>query len=526
MNIKMRQLPSVIKVRDGYSLLVDEKPFIMLAAEVHNSACTSPEYMQFVWEKAKEINCNTILAPVYWELFEPEENHYDHKLIHNMILDARKHNLRLVLLWFGSWKNGLSTYVPRWIKTDFERFPRTEDEYGRKTRILSMFHSDILEVESNAFVQLMKFIKEIDSVAQTVIAIQVENEIGVLGSTRDWSKYATEEFKRTVPTELLEYLENVHTFNGMVDYEDSTKNWKNIFGKYADEVFMAWHYATHVNCLAKCGKECYRLPMFTNAWLKESDDERPGFYPSGGPLPEMLDIWKCAAPGLDFLSPDIYTFQFDKVAKKYKRNDNPLFIPETRRDKWAVANLYAAIGSYHALCFSPFGLESIGEDKSFITQIVHTDFSDKNVSSTMVKEYLSLSYRLFQNMMPLLTEYYGTDKMIGFVQRDMQMTKHIRLSKYQITIEFYHVIDDENKYIPSAGIIIEEDENKLIFLGYGYRAYLETVNPGKQLDFLCLEKGTYDKECNWKKYMDLNGDELHIRMEEIPTVLKAVYYEF
>ena len=144
----------------------------------------------------------------------------------------------------------------------------------------------------------------------------------------------------------------------------------------------------------------------------------------------------------------------------------------------------------------------------------------------MVKDYLAQSYRLFANMMPLITQFYGTDKMIGFVQRNLQMIKHIRLGKYQITLEFYHEINDENKYIPSAGIIIEKDENELIFLGYGYRAYLETVNPGKQLDYLSLEKGTYDEKCNWKKSMDLNGDEQYIRMEETPTVLNAVYYEF
>src|SRR5690606_22255602 len=129
-------------------------------AEVHNSACTSREYMKHVWKKAKQLHCNTILAPVYWELMEPQENHFDFKLVEQLIVDARKHDMKLVLLWFGSWKNGLSTYAPSWVKTNLKRFPRTEDEQGVKTKILSMFHSEILSVERHSFVSFMKFIHE------------------------------------------------------------------------------------------------------------------------------------------------------------------------------------------------------------------------------------------------------------------------------------------------------------------------------------------------------------------------------
>ena len=148
------------------------------------------------------------------------------------------------------------------------------------------------------------------------------------------------------------------------------------------------------------------------------------------------------------------------------------------------------------------------------------------MSSELVKEYLSQSYKLLGNMMPIISEYYGTDKMTGFSQDESRMSKQIKLGKYQISIEFYHRIDDENEFIPAAGIIMERDENELIFAGYGYRAYLNTVNPGKQLDFLSLEKGFFDEEANWVNYMDLNGDEQHIQMEEKVTILKAVFYEF
>lgn len=491
----MSNLPRIEKKNNGFCFMLDDGPYIMLAGEVHNSACTSPKYMEKVWEKAKTINCNTILAPVYWEVIEPQENIYDFSSLEKLITDARRNQLKLVVLWFGSWKNGNSTYVPKWIKTDLNRFPRVENEYGIKTKALSMFGSDIFAVEKKTFRKLMGFIQDYDHIEQTIIAVQIENEVGVLGTGRDYSPAAI----------------NV---------------WEKSEHKKTDEIFMCWNYATYIDALAHEGKEIYNIPMLVNAWLKENDDEEPGFYPCGGPVQGMIDIWKDAAPHLDAVCPDIYTFKFEQTAAIYARTDNPLLILETRRDKWAPANLYLAIGTYQTLCYAPFGLESIGEDKSYITQILHTDLSDKNVSSKLVEEYLAKSYKMFSNMRSVITKYYGTKQMTGFVQNTGNMCKHIRLGKYQISIEYYHQIDDDNSFIPAAGIIIQESEDTLIFLGYGYRAYPNTTNIGKQLDFLSLEKGTYDCDSIWMKYMDLNGDEQYIRMEENPTILKASFYEF
>ena len=188
--------------------------------------------------------------------------------------------------------------------------------------------------------------------------------------------------------------------------------------------------------------------------------------------------------------------------------------------------MYTAIGKYNTLCYSPFGAESIGEDKSFITQILHTNAADTNVSSEMIKEYLSQSYKLFGNMMPIILECYGTDQMIGFSQDANCMSKQIKLGEYQFSIEFYHRIDDGNEFIPGAGIIIKRDSGELVFIGYGYRAYPKTMRSGKQLDFLSLEKGFFNEKANWVKHMDLNGDEQRIQMEEKVTVLKVLFYEF
>ena len=198
-----------------------------------------------------------------------------------------------------------------------------------------MFQSDILSVELNAFKSFMEYIKEVDEKEQTVIAVQVENEVGILGSVRDFSNGANEAYRETVSDNLTEYLkkQSFLCFRDITYKADTALGtWEDVFGHYAPEAFMCANYAAYIEKLAKQGKEIYNLPLFTNVWLKGNNDEKAGIYPCGGPVPEMIDIWKCMAPNLDFISPDIYSFEFEKVAAQYAREDNPLFIPETRRD--------------------------------------------------------------------------------------------------------------------------------------------------------------------------------------------------
>ena len=173
------QIPHLIKQGETTQLVVKDKPYLILGGELGNSSFTSLEYMEPVWPKLKAMNLNTVLVPVYWELIEPEEGKFDFELFDQLVKEARKHNLNLVPLWFGSWKNSMSSHAPSWVKKDQERFPRVKDDKGKSHEILTPFSENNLQADIKAFQALMKHIKEIDSIEHTFIMVQVENEIGI-----------------------------------------------------------------------------------------------------------------------------------------------------------------------------------------------------------------------------------------------------------------------------------------------------------------------------------------------------------
>jgi hypothetical protein len=347
-------------------LIVDGKPFLILGGELHNSSSSSVAYMKPIWPRLAAMHLNTVLAPVAWETIEPEEGKFDFGVVDGLIDGARQNNLRLVFLWFGSWKNTYSSYVPAWVKSDTERFPRVQASDGRDTERLSPFSAVNRDADARAFASLMRHIREKDADAQTVIMVQVENEVGVIPESRDHSAAAAAAFAAPVPAELASYMQQHRTalvpeFRAMWEANGGKTfgSWEEIFGKSAltDDLFMAWNYATYINQVAAAGKAEYPLPMYVNAALIRPNYQ-PGQYNSGGPLPHSMDMWRAGAPNIDFLSPDIYLDDFAEWCQKYIRPDNSLFIPEARGGAEGAANAFYALGQVSAIGFSPFGIDS------------------------------------------------------------------------------------------------------------------------------------------------------------------------
>ena len=128
----------------------------------------------------------------------------------------------------------------------------------------------------------------------------------------------------------------------------------------AEEIFSAYHVASYVNKVAEAGKAVYDLPMTANCWLDKG--EKPGKYPSGGPVARVMEVWKFAAPAIDIIAPDIYVQNFCEICDAYTKMDNPLFIPETATHSHAGPRLVYTIGHHHAICFAPFGFEDMGQE--------------------------------------------------------------------------------------------------------------------------------------------------------------------
>ncbi len=289
--------PHLEKRGAATQLIVDGKPFLMLSGELHNSTSSNLEYMKPIWAKLAAIGLNSVVTPLSWELVEPVEGQYDFTLVDGLIDQARQSHERIVFLWLASWKNGMSSYAPAWVKGDSKQFERVVVN-GNEIEILSPLCDATREADARAFAALMRHIKEVDGTQHTVVMMQVENEVGVLGDSRDHSAAADKAFAGQVPVQLTAYL-NAHREELYPDLRElwdahgakAAGTWTEVFGdgERADEVFMAWQYARYIQAVAARGKAEYDIPMYVNTWLA-GDDTPPGEYPSGGPEPRVQDV--------------------------------------------------------------------------------------------------------------------------------------------------------------------------------------------------------------------------------------------
>jgi hypothetical protein len=447
--------------------MVDGKPFLVLGGELHNSSSSSVEYMKPVWPQLAAMHLNTVLLPIAWETIEPEEGKFDFSYVDGLLEGARENNLKLVVLWFGAWKNTFSSYVPAWVKTNTERFPRVQLANGMSTERLSPFSTVVRDADARAFANLMRHIRDADGSAHTVLMVQVENEVGVIPASRDHSPIANASFTTAVPSTLTSFLvkhQTALTPQLRAAWETagakSAGTWQEVFGKTSltDDLFMAWHYATYIDHIAAAGKAEYLIPMYANAALIRPNYE-PGQYNSGGPLPHSLDIWRAGAPSLDFFSPDIYFNEFVQWATWYARPDNPLFIPEAQGGVTGAANALYAFGHLSAIGFSAFGIDEQGNTPLDLVGI--TNPNERPDNNAMGNVYAELS-----NLAPIILEKQETARITAaLIEGEAQRSARQYIGDYIATITRAGGTSGPG---PRVGVMfIQSGPNEFLVLGSG-----------------------------------------------------------
>lgn len=447
---------------DGHYYL-NGTPFLVVGGELHNSSASTPSEIVRALDAASALGVETVLAPISWELVEPTEGQFDLSLVDVLVAEASSRRLHLIPLWFGSWKNGMSNYVPAWVKQDRDRFPRIVTSNHGEIEALSPFSPNSRDADARAFAAVMGRLAQLDD-SHTVLMVQVENEVGVLGDARDHSSIAQAAWWSEVPTPLITLMDELgegrlfdaHRANG----RHPNGSWSESFGAEADEVFMAHAFASYLATVARAGKAAFDVPLLANAWLDVGDEDasgsevalaggvRPGEYPSGGPLRHTLPIWRKFAPELDVFAPDIYMGPFDEICRAYAAGSSALLIPEMRRDRVGIAQMFRAIGTHGAAGVSPFGIDSLRP-----SDVGHPHLAD--------------AYALLTALRHLLAEHPGAQTQ-GFILDAENPTHAVELDGDTIIIDGSHLDAVLPATFPGFGCIIAIGTSTFFAVGRGF----------------------------------------------------------
>jgi beta-galactosidase GanA len=518
-------MPRLIQHDGHYALLVDGKPFTMLGVQAHNSS-NYPAALPRVWAAVKDAHANTLEIPVAWEQIEPVEGRFDFGYVDTLVAEARRNGVRLVLLWFGTWKNTGPAYTPEWVKFDDRRFPRMLGRDGKASYCLSPLGAQTLAADKKAFVALMGHLKQIDETKRTVIMVQVENEVGTYGTVRDFGPEGEAAFRQPVPPAVL--ARKKPPVPGA-----ASGTWSEVYGPYADEYFHAYAVASYIEEIAKAGRAVYDLPMYVNNALRDPLEPLApwkGNFASGGPTYDVIDIYKAAAPHVDIAGPDLYAPQSASVAAtldKFQRPDNALFVPEMGNAAAYARYVYRILGR-GAIGVAPFGID-------------YADYSNyplgaKATDKTMVEPFATI-YAAFRPLETMWGQWALEGRTAGIAEGDDRKPQSLDLQGWGVTASFREwqfgtmgADAKEEDYPPgtatpnggAAFARIGPDE--FIVIGQHVRLHFRPTgaNEGKRFMFARVEEGRFDAQGRWRMERNWNGDQVDhgLNLPARPTILK------
>lgn len=506
-------LPYIADYYNTKVLMVDDRPFLAMAGEIHNSNASSIEYFKNkVLPNLKKVAINTVILPIYWEQIEQVEGVYDFHVFDEIITCLKEAGMKAIVLWFGLWKNGISTYIPPWMKQDRKTYPFIRKQDGTPIYAVTPLCHKAVEKDAQAFAQVMKHIHLIDEKEHTVLMVQIENEVGCLGTDRDYGKDAETWYHQNIPKDMITYAKREGT-------------WEECFQEQSAESFMCYHYAKAVETIASAGKANYPLPMVVNAWLKKPN-QHAGEYPSGGPNQGFISVWRYLAPSIDLCVPDIYVENFSEICDTYAEQ-GALLVPETRQDITYLGNAIYMFANYPALVYAPFGIEDLvldSEQKEEETGLLHvlgitkTAFQPKGSFP-----YLKRIYEQLPTFQPLLLKKRGTNDICAFVYDAKQKKQsYVIGNEVQAEIRFFEA---DEAYPNGAGCIVK-DENAYYIYGMRFMVDFTSLIENTQLGVVELSQG-YFEDGNWIYERILNGDEQYqIFTGNMPQFLKVIFHTY
>ena len=519
-------MPTLVNRNGHYALYVDGAPYLMLGAQVNNSSAW-PAMLPQVWPVIDAMGANTLEIPIYWQQFEPAEGRFDPSVLQVLLNQARQHHVRLVLLWFGLFKNGSGHYTPPWIMLDQARVPHEVNAQGQQVDTLSPFSTFAMQAEASAFAELMRDLKQLDP-HHTVIMAQVDNEAGSYGTERDYSPSSNALFDGQVPQTLLNATHK------------SPGTWSQVFGSQANEYFQAWYIARYVNQVAAAGKAVYSLPMYANAALRDpfnppQCNPQGCPYDAGGPTSDAIPVWKAAAPSLDVLSPDIYFSDHKTYTTElglYHRPDNALFVPETLP---LAQYFFAALGN-GAIGWSPFGMDETGYPNAtpvapcspspVPAQVCGTPSLTPN-SPTVAN--LALIYEIFRPMEGVIAQLNVDGKLQAVTEDPAVHTETLHFGQWDAIVDygaptFGNGAPVGNPSGDGAAMIAQLGPNQFLVSAVHARVRFVVANltSGQLAQYVTVQQGYYSGP-QWHFVSNWNGDETDfgLNFTSAPQVLQV-----